>query len=137
MRDRRRLCAGLEPLRRLGGTRRSHRPEPSFRRGDRHADDQRIEQQGIGVVSGGSEEGERTVTRRFGGWAALALGAMLTSCERSGTDNQNESRPEGVFSTVRAKPDSPFAITTRSGVSMVSVPTGEFIMGSNKGNADE
>jgi formylglycine-generating enzyme required for sulfatase activity len=44
---------------------------------------------------------------------------------------------EGASDHSGSELDGLVAIVTRSGVAMVSLPGGEFIMGSNKGNADE
>jgi formylglycine-generating enzyme required for sulfatase activity len=44
---------------------------------------------------------------------------------------------EGASTHSGSELDGLVEIVTRSGVAMVSLPGGEFIMGSNKGNADE
>jgi formylglycine-generating enzyme required for sulfatase activity len=59
----------------------------------------------------------------------LALtGTLLTSCSKSGPDAATGSPPAAA---------SPAAVVTQSGVRMVALPGGEFMMGSNQGNPDE
>ena len=76
------------------------------------------------------------MTRKVCCWASLASVVMvLTACGRS--DDPHGPKSEGASARSRSELDGPVEIVTRSGVAMVSLPGGEFIMGSNKGNADE
>jgi formylglycine-generating enzyme required for sulfatase activity len=75
--------------------------------------------------------------RRFGWYASLALVALLISCGKSGPDSQSGTRPEGTPGNSRAESSGPIEVVTQSGIEMVSLPGGEFIMGSDRGNADE
>ena len=57
--------------------------------------------------------------------ATLAAVALLASCEKPGADSGG------------SKSDAVIEVLTSSGVEMVALPAGEFLMGSDKGNADE
>ena len=62
---------------------------------------------------------------------AFVLG-LLPACEKSpSTDTKPPA--EGT----RADSSGPVAITTKSGVAMVYLPGGEFLMGNDQGNPDE
>jgi formylglycine-generating enzyme required for sulfatase activity len=75
--------------------------------------------------------------RRFGWGASLALVALLTSCGKSRPDSQSGTKPEGASGNSKAEPGGPVEVVTSSGIEMVALPGGEFVMGSDKGNADE
>jgi formylglycine-generating enzyme required for sulfatase activity len=60
---------------------------------------------------------------------------VLTACGRS--DASHGPKLEGASDHSGSELDGLVEIVTRSGVAMVSLPGGEFMMGSNKGNADE
>jgi formylglycine-generating enzyme required for sulfatase activity len=66
-----------------------------------------------------------------------AVVGLFTACEKSGSDVQNESKPAGDGGNAKASDAGPVVITTKSGVEMVYAPGGEFIMGNDRGNADE
>jgi len=69
----------------------------------------------------------------------LAAGATvaLTSCGKSGSDARNAAKPESTARSAQTISASPFDIVTKSGVEMVYLPGGEFLMGSVQGRADE
>jgi len=58
----------------------------------------------------------------------LTLAVVFTSCGKPTTDSQKQSKPDssGIIE-----------IVTKSGIAMVALPGGEFVMGSNQGNPDE
>ena len=64
-------------------------------------------------------------------FASLAVIALLTSCEKSGTNS------EGASGRSNSDANSAGTIVTQSGVEMVLIPGGEFFMGSDRGNPDE
>src|SRR5436190_3620516 len=68
----------------------------------------------------------RGVRRRF---ISLAVVALLTSCEKPGTT--------GAPGSSKSEAGAADEIVTQSGVEMVALPGGEFLMGSDRGNADE
>lgn len=74
---------------------------------------------------------------RFGWRASLALVALLTSCGKSGPDSRGGNKTEGASVNSKAEPGGPLEIVTSSGIEMIALPGGEFLMGSGKGNADE
>jgi formylglycine-generating enzyme required for sulfatase activity len=67
----------------------------------------------------------------------LALVALLTSCGKSGPDPQGGRVGEGGSGNSKAASGGPVEVVTSSGIEMVALPGGEFLMGSDKGNADE
>ena len=67
---------------------------------------------------------------------AVVVG-LFTSCEKSGSNAQRESTPAGASDNTKAGEAGPIVITTKSGVEMVYVPGGEFMMGNDRGNPDE
>ena len=75
--------------------------------------------------------------RRSGWRASLALVALLTSCGKSRPDSQSGTKPEWTSGNSEAAPGVPVEVVTSSGIEMVALPGGEFLMGSDKGNADE
>ena len=62
--------------------------------------------------------------------ASLALVALLTGCEKSGP-----AAPDGTSRNPGAGGIE--EVVSASGIEMISLPGGEFIMGSDSGNADE
>ena len=66
--------------------------------------------------------------------SAVFLALLLVGCEKSTPSSQNESKPDAAS---KVSSSNPVEVTTSSGVEMVSLPGGEFLMGSDKGNADE
>ena len=70
-------------------------------------------------------------------FAAMAVAALSGGCERAGTSARNEPGRGGGATNVAGTLSAPAGITTQSGVEMVYLPGGEFLMGSDRGNADE
>jgi formylglycine-generating enzyme required for sulfatase activity len=63
----------------------------------------------------------------------LAVASLyLTACEKSGSNSDGDTKTASVVSNDSAK-----EITTKSGIQMVSIPAGQFMMGDDRGNADE
>lgn len=73
------------------------------------------------------------VTRSLSLLSLLAGLSLLCSCGKSG------SQPQGTAQSASSatSPTTPVAVVTQSGVPMVYLPGGEFMMGSSEGNADE
>jgi formylglycine-generating enzyme required for sulfatase activity len=69
--------------------------------------------------------------------ASLAVVALLTGCGRSGPDSQSGTTPEGAARNSRSENPGPADVVSQSGIQMVFLPGGEFLMGSDKGSADE
>src|SRR2546422_11474181 len=69
--------------------------------------------------------------------ATLALVALIVGCGKSGTDAQSSASSSGGSGASKSELGAPVEIVTASGVEMISLPGGEFLMGSAKGNADE
>ena len=67
----------------------------------------------------------------------LFLLLFLTSCEPSQQGGADVTKSADVSHRVDSGGDEPFEVVTDSGIEMVAVPSGEFFMGSDKGNADE
>ncbi|MCP5520101.1 MAG: SUMF1/EgtB/PvdO family nonheme iron enzyme [Verrucomicrobiales bacterium] len=68
---------------------------------------------------------------------ALLVGGLLLAALGGctpGAPDQATSEPSSNGPGSRAKP---FEVTTKSGIAMISLPDGEFLMGSDRGNADE
>ncbi len=77
------------------------------------------------------------MTRRLGWGAFLALVALLTSCGQSDPGASGPKRSEAASSPSDPQPGEPVEVVTASGIEMVALPGGDFVMGSDKGNADE
>jgi formylglycine-generating enzyme required for sulfatase activity len=69
--------------------------------------------------------------------ALAAVAGLLTACEKSGSNAPNENKPASAGIDAKGGTSQPVPVTTKSGVEMVSLPGGEFVMGNDKGNADE
>jgi formylglycine-generating enzyme required for sulfatase activity len=69
--------------------------------------------------------------------ALAAVAGLLTACEKTGSNAANENKSAGGGTDAQASASQPVPVTTKSGVEMVYLPGGEFIMGSDRGNADE
>lgn len=66
---------------------------------------------------------------------ALSIAAALVAgCEKP---TSNDSGGNGQTAALPRERSGPFEIITASGVSMVGLPGGEFVMGSDRGNPDE
>jgi formylglycine-generating enzyme required for sulfatase activity len=72
-------------------------------------------------------------------WLLLAAGAVavLTSCGKPGANSQGAAQSDRPATFTSGSAASPFDIVTSSGVEMVYLPGGEFLMGSDQGNPDE
>jgi len=66
-----------------------------------------------------------------------AVVGLFTACEKAGSNAPNESQSAGAADRGKAGSLGPFVVTTKSGVEMVYVPGGEFIMGTDRGDPDE
>ncbi len=69
--------------------------------------------------------------------ASLAALALLMACGKSGSDSPAEAKATAAASDSKTEVSGPVEVITASGVEMVSLPGGEFTMGSDKGNPDE
>jgi formylglycine-generating enzyme required for sulfatase activity len=69
--------------------------------------------------------------------ALAAATALLASCGKPGEDSPSGAQPDRARGATGAAEGSPIEVITRSGVEMVHVPGGEFMMGSNRGHPDE
>jgi len=68
----------------------------------------------------------------------LASLSLLCSCGKSGSQEQDQAKPASSASASAANlPATPSLVETKSGVAMVYLPGGEFMMGTSQGNADE
>src|ERR1043165_8289537 len=69
----------------------------------------------------------------------LAAGAtaILASCGKSGSEAQDAAKPENASGSAQTLSAGPSEIVTKSGVEMVYLRGGEFVMGSVRGNPDE
>jgi formylglycine-generating enzyme required for sulfatase activity len=65
------------------------------------------------------------------------LVASFTGCEKSGPDAPPASSATGAGEAIKTAAAEPLSILTKSGVPMVYVPGGEFVMGNDQGNPDE
>ncbi len=81
------------------------------------------------MVFASAKNGSREVMRGLCRLALCAFAALLASCEKPGGNSSDTSGG--------AKADAVIEVITQSGVEMVALPAGEFLMGSDKGNADE
>ena len=62
---------------------------------------------------------------------------VLTSCGKPGSNSQNAAKPDPAATSAQGSAAGPFDIVTKSGIEMVSLPGGEFLMGSAQGSSDE
>jgi formylglycine-generating enzyme required for sulfatase activity len=69
--------------------------------------------------------------------ALAAVAGLLTACDKSSSNAPNANQPAGAGSDAKGGASQPVPVTTKSGVEMVYLPGGEFIMGNDRGNADE
>jgi formylglycine-generating enzyme required for sulfatase activity len=67
----------------------------------------------------------------------VAVMGLFTSCEKSNSNAPNESKPSGAADKATADGQGSVLITTQSGVEMVYLPGGEFMMGNDRGEPDE
>jgi formylglycine-generating enzyme required for sulfatase activity len=69
--------------------------------------------------------------------ALAAATALLVSCGKPVEDSESGAQPDRARGAAGATEGGPVEVVTRSGVEMVYVPGGEFMMGSNQGHPDE
>jgi formylglycine-generating enzyme required for sulfatase activity len=69
----------------------------------------------------------------------LAAGAtaVLASCGKSDSNSQGTAKPDTSTTSAQGGAANSFGIITKSGVEMISLPAGEFMMGSTQGGLDE
>ena len=77
------------------------------------------------------------MTRKFCRCASVAVVTLLTACGKSGPESASGTKAEGASANSKSEISDPVAVVTSSGIEMISLPGGEFLMGSDKGNADE
>jgi formylglycine-generating enzyme required for sulfatase activity len=77
------------------------------------------------------------VIRHFYIMMLLAACALLAGCGKSDSETGNGVEGASPASATKAGQGEPFDIVTKSGIEMVSLPGGEFVMGSDRGNPDE
>jgi formylglycine-generating enzyme required for sulfatase activity len=65
----------------------------------------------------------------------LAIGALLIGCEKPDSNSSAEAKHESGTSAKNSS--SPVPVTTKSGVGMISLAGGEFVMGSDNGGPEE
>ena len=88
-----------------------------------------------GEAASSSAPGSGACFTRVFGFAVAAL--LLVGCEKSDSTKQNGVKPELANSAAKAETSGPREVTTQSGIEMVYLPGGEFLMGSNQGEPDE
>jgi len=67
----------------------------------------------------------------------LAAAVALTACGKSAPDSQGAVKPDRAVGEAKPEAAGVIEIVTKSGIAMVYVPGGEFLMGSNQSNPDE
>jgi formylglycine-generating enzyme required for sulfatase activity len=67
----------------------------------------------------------------------LAAGVLASACGKSDPDSSGGTRSTSASVNSKAEFSGPVEVVTSSGIEMVSLPGGEFLMGSDKGNSDE
>ena len=79
------------------------------------------------------------MTRRAGCGTALVGLLFLTACGKpeAGAGSSGSGAGSGSGAAVAAPGNSPREVVTRSGIHMVYLPGGEFVMGNDRGNPDE
>src|SRR5437870_3268374 len=77
------------------------------------------------------------MTRAIGFFAFLLFTALLLGCGRSDSSSQNSAKPENLSGPADSEISGRVEVVTKSGAGMVYLPGGEFMMGNDKGNADE
>lgn len=88
------------------------------------------------MVPGGQGGGREVVSRYLGACVALLIAALLVACGKPEPGSQPATNPQTI-PPAKTTPTSPMEVVSASGVAMVALPGGEFIMGSDKGNEDE
>jgi len=76
------------------------------------------------------------VNHRRCAWLTLALALLPSACEKPGSNSGSTPSPSASSQT-RGAASEPVGIVTASGIQMVALHGGEFLMGSAQGNPDE
>lgn len=63
----------------------------------------------------------------------MVAALFLTACEKSASNSPSHNQAQGEANAA----SGPREITTKSGIQMIYVPAGQFVMGEDHGNADE
>jgi formylglycine-generating enzyme required for sulfatase activity len=66
-----------------------------------------------------------------------AVAVLWTACDRAGSDSTTGAQAARQGEASKAGASAPREVTTQSGVQMVSLPGGQFLMGSDQGDPDE
>jgi len=77
------------------------------------------------------------VTGWIGCGAPVVVAMLLTACGRSEPEAPARANGEATSTHSGREFSGPFEITTRSGVAMISLPSGRFVMGTDHGSPDE
>ncbi len=75
--------------------------------------------------------------RKIRGCVSLVAAALLAACEKPGPDPAGETKTDAAANHSKTEISGPVEVVTASGVGMVSLPGGEFMMGRDQGNPDE
>ena len=71
-------------------------------------------------------------------WALAAAAALaLAGCEKAGPEPSGEAKSSGAGGGANADASRPAGVVTKSGIQMVYLPGGQFLMGNDRGAADE
>lgn len=70
-------------------------------------------------------------------FALSSVLALFCSCGESGSHPQPEASAETAALAAKSGSAVPVEVVTKSGIEMIYLPAGEFVMGSNRGNPDE
>jgi formylglycine-generating enzyme required for sulfatase activity len=70
-------------------------------------------------------------------WASLVAVALVTGCGKSGSESPGGNPSASAPGNSKSEAGNPVEVVTASGLGMISLPGGEFLMGSDNGNADE
>ena len=68
---------------------------------------------------------------------ALPSLLLLCSCGNPGSNSQDTPKAQDATGPLKAEPNGPLEVTSKSGVEMIYLPGGEFNMGSSQTNPDE
>ena len=89
------------------------------------------------MVRAQSEEREQAVIRKACCYGSFAVIALLIACGKSESDSRSGTKLEGASTESKTSDNGPVHVVTQSGIEMVYLPGGVFLMGSDKGNSDE
>src|SRR5262249_23948462 len=113
---------------------RSRRSQSRGGNGLPDADEGWVQQQRVGLVPAAAFE-QGAVMRTVGWCVSVAVAALLTGCEKYGPDSSSGVKRSDA--SARGEGSPPVEVVTPSGIAMIYLPGGAFLMGSDKGNADE